>query len=486
AETRLDGEQARYVGVFKNAGEALLSLVNDILDLSKIEAQQLTLETIAFDLEDVIGQAVEINVLRADAKEVELVVDVDGAIPARVVGDPGRVRQIVLNLVGNAIKFTESGQIVVRAAPEPGAHDRIHVEVVDTGIGIPGDKLESIFSTFTQVDTSTTRKYGGTGLGLAICKRLVELMDGRIWAESTPGAGSCFHFVVRLPAAGDRAARTFDSLAGIDGEAVIVGGNTAMSAALARMLAAHGVVARSCIDGDAALALLDAANGGAARCALMLLDGGADGLQALDLIRRLRARGDTTPLVCLLRPAVLSRAVEALRAFPAVAHLAKPVTRARLAAAVHEVLAMPVAATPATPPLAAAPAAADAARILLVEDNPDNRMLIRAYLKKTPYAITEAENGAEAVAAFERATFDLVLMDVQMPVMDGYAATRAIRALERGAGRAPTTVLALTANAVKEDVERSLAAGCDAHLTKPIKKQVLLDTLAAHLSGAAG
>ncbi|MEQ8233452.1 MAG: ATP-binding protein [Gammaproteobacteria bacterium] len=481
AETRLDGEQARYVGVFRNAGEALLSLVNDILDLSKIEAQQLTLETIPFDLEDVIEQAVEINALRADAKGVELVADIDDAVPARVVGDPGRVRQIVLNLVGNAIKFTEHGEIVVRATREPGTDNGIHVEVTDSGIGIPADKLEAIFSTFTQVDTSTTRKYGGTGLGLAICKRLVEMMDGRIWAESTPGQGSRFHFVVRLPDE-PGAARKVVAL-DVGGSILVVTPNVTAAATLERMLGSFGLAVRCCADGDRALALLANGNDPAQRCALVIADGGSDGLQALDLVRSLRAHGNATPVLCLLRPSVVSNAVEALRAFTCVSHLAKPLTRSRLAAVLRDAVAMPVAAAGAAPQHDAT-APRGTARILLVEDNADNRMLIRAYLKKTPYTVTEAENGAEAVAAFEHEQFDLVLMDVQMPVMDGYAATRAIRDLERAHERPRTTVLALTANAVKEDVERSLAAGCDAHLTKPIKKQVLLDALAGYLDSA--
>ena len=482
AETHLDGEQARYVGVFKNAGEALLSLVNDILDLSKIEAQQLTLEAIPFDLEEVVNQALEINVMRADAKQIELVADIDAGLPARLVGDPGRVRQIVLNLVGNAIKFTDSGQIVVHVNRAPEGPEFVRVTVSDSGIGIPQDKLETIFSTFTQVDTSTTRKYGGTGLGLAICRRLVELMDGRIWAESTPGEGSRFQFVIRLPDAGD-AARELVAPVTVQGAALIVEGNAAAGDALAAVLEAYGMRTQRCESIEEALAQRAQASRGVPAHGLVLVDGGDDGMPALALVRRLRERGDDVPVVCLLRPAVLARGIEALRAFRAVSHLAKPVTRTRLLEAVREAC---TSAAPAKLAAHGAEAASSAgARVLLVEDNPDNRMLIRAYLKKTPYVITEAENGQEAVEAVKQARFDLVLMDVQMPVMDGYAATRAIRDWERAQGRAPMTVLALTANAVKEDVERSLAAGCDAHLTKPIKKRVLLEALATHLPAGA-
>ena len=482
AETRLDGEQARYVGVFKNAGEALLSLVNDILDLSKIEAQQLTLEAIPFDLEEVVNQALEINVMRADAKQLELVADIDPCLPSRLLGDPGRVRQIVLNLVGNAIKFTDRGQIVIRVSRASEGPDYVRIVVADSGIGIPQDKLDAIFSTFTQVDTSTTRKYGGTGLGLAICKRLVELMDGRIWAESAPGEGSRFYFVIRLPDAGE-AARERVAPVPVAGTALIVDGNAAAAEALAAVLEAYGIHTRRSANLEDALAARARASRDGSPHGFVVVDGGRDGNEALALVRRLRERGDDIPVVCLLRPAVLARGIEALRAFRGIAHVAKPVTRTRLLEAVREACTLPA-------PAALAAESVDeagrpAARILLVEDNPDNRMLIRAYLKKTPYVITEAENGQEAVDAFKHDGFDLVLMDVQMPVMDGYAATRAIRDWEREQGRAPVTVLALTANAVKEDVERSLAAGCDAHLTKPIKKRVLLEALAAHLPAGA-
>ncbi|HSG34495.1 MAG TPA: ATP-binding protein, partial [Sphingomonadaceae bacterium] len=241
AETRLDEEQSKYVGVFRNAGEALLSLVNDILDLSKIEAEQLVLEAIEFDVLEVVEQALEINALKADAKGIELVADISPEVPARVVGDPGRVRQIVLNLVGNAIKFTETGQVVVSAAPATSTADAamMHFEVIDSGIGIPADKLEAVFSTFSQVDTSITRKYGGTGLGLAICRRLAELMGGRIWAESVEGEGSRFHFEIRLPAAAPASATP--ALALTPNRALIIDANYYTANAVTHALAAAGV-----------------------------------------------------------------------------------------------------------------------------------------------------------------------------------------------------------------------------------------------------
>ncbi|MEX2480703.1 MAG: ATP-binding protein [Gammaproteobacteria bacterium] len=480
AETRLDDEQSKYVGVFRNAGEALLSLVNDILDLSKIEAEQLVLEAIEFDVLDVVEQALEINALKADAKGIELVADISPDVPARVVGDPGRVRQIVLNLVGNAIKFTETGQVVVSAAPATSTADAamMHFEVIDSGIGIPADKLEAIFSTFSQVDTSITRKYGGTGLGLAICRRLAELMGGRIWAESVEGEGSRFHFELRLPPA-TPAASAPPALALTPNRALVVDCNRYTADAVAHALAAAGTETAIAVDIESACRGLGDAQQAGRGFGLVVLGELSDGEAPAAAIARLRAVIAALPVVCLLRPSVLARSVEGLRALAATAYVGKPMRRSHLFDAIRKLGS--VAASP--PATVEAPSAGGAhkARLLLVEDNPDNRLLVRAYLKKAPYEVVEAENGAAAVDTFKAEAFDLVLMDIQMPVMDGYTATQAIREWEAASGRAPTTVIALTASAVKEDVERSLAAGCDAHLTKPIKKQVLLEALSRYL-----
>ncbi len=476
SESRLDDEQKKYVGVFRNAGEALLSLVNDILDLSKIEAEQLTLEHIEFDLVEIVEQAVEIYALKADSRGIELVTDMADGLPRQVVGDPGRVRQIVLNLVGNAIKFTERGHIVVRVRPAGDAANTglLHFEVADTGIGIPAAKLESIFSNFTQVDSSTTRKYGGTGLGLAICKRLAEMMGGRIWVESEEGEGSRFQFDVVLPAAVPAAPAAPGT--GVS-RALVAVADPAVRDAVVALLQSEGVTVESEPDVTAVAARLRQASFDVA--IIEDVDDEQGTRAAVGTVGALRGGGDLTPVVCLFRPSRLARGVEELRGTQASRFLAKPIRRDQFTEAVRQACAgagAPVAAaTVAVDPVAAA------ARILLVEDNPDNRLLVKAYLKQEPYQIVEAENGAEAVAAVQQDTFDLVLMDVQMPVMDGYTATRAIRAAERDAGTRRVPIIALTANAVKEDIEASHAAGCDDHLTKPIKKQTLVAALRATL-----
>jgi CheY-like chemotaxis protein len=430
SETRLTTEQQKYVGVFRNAGEALLSLVNDILDLSKIEASQLTLEDIDFNLIDVVEQAVDTTVRRVD-------------------GAPG--------VVG------------------------LRISVADSGIGIPQGKLDSIFASFTQVDSSITRKYGGTGLGLTISKRLVELMDGRVWVESVEGEGSTFHFEVALRAAVQPAADA-PALAAL--RSVLIADGSACNAEMLRgLLASWGVQVDVCADGDAAAHALERARGRGDSYGAVLLDAGIGGEGAFDLMLELRAAADATPVIMLFRPSTVAAGVERLHGMGLSTYLVKPVKRAQLASALGGLhTGTHAAAEQQAQPLADPRAAA---RILLVEDNADNRLLIRSYLKKEPYQIAEAENGAEAVEQFKAAPFDLVLMDVQMPVMDGYAATRAIRAWEQSAQRPRTPVIALTANAIKEDMDKSLAAGCDDHLTKPIKKQTLLDALNARLHASA-
>ena len=482
SESALSREQEKYVGVFRNAGEALLSLVNDILDLSKIEAEQLLLEDIEFDLHEVVEQATDIYALKADAKDIELLIEIAADVPSHVHGDPGRLRQIMLNLIGNAIKFTEQGEIVMRVrvdstTSEPGM---LHFEVSDSGIGIPSAKLESIFGSFTQVDSSITRRYGGTGLGLAICKRLVEMMSGRIWVESDEGQGSVFHFLVRLPSVAIDPVGTGPNGQGVS--VLLVTGNEASAHSLTALLAGWGFATELCRSEAEAVTRLSEAQGAGRSFFTVLVDVHV-GASGDGLLHGLRAHGDPTPVILLFRPSTVAAGVEKVQRFEGATYVVKPVKRMQLAAALATLFGH----APKLPVTRAAGPAhvTSAARILLVEDNEDNRMLIKAYLRQEPYEIVEAENGAQAVERFQSERFDVVLMDVQMPVMDGYAATRAIRAFERQAGRPRTPVIALTANAVKEDMERSLEAGCDDHLTKPIKKQTLLGALRQRLESAA-
>ncbi|MFA7268397.1 MAG: ATP-binding protein [Sterolibacterium sp.] len=341
AETELTPEQRKYLEVFQNAGNTLLDLINDILDLSKVEAGQFHLYKEDFALAQLLQAQVELLAGRAHDKGLELRLNIAADVPAFVHGDAQRLKQCITNLVGNAVKFCNAGNVTIAVGREPNALDMLRFSVSDTGIGIPEDKLGSIFEAFNQADGSITRNFGGTGLGLTITQRLVELMEGRIWVESAPGQGSTFHFIARLPAAA---------------------------------------------------------------------------------------------------PPVASSGTQS----------AAPLTQRPLAR-----------------PLS----------ILLAEDNPNNVFLMRSLLKHTPCQIDLAENGAIAVEKFRTGRYDVILMDMEMPVRDGYSASREIRRIEQQEGRQQTQIIALTAHALQEDEGKSRNAGCNKHLAKPIRKQVLLDAL---------
>ena len=344
AKTPLSAEQDKYVQIFRRAGDNLLHLINDILDLSKVEASQLELERTRFSLNDLLGKVTEMVAVRAHEKGLALVCEIAPEVPRDLVGDPTRLRQVLLNLLGNAIKFTESGEVALRVALDAGSSvpGALRFTISDTGIGIPDEKLGTVFERFTQADSSTTRRYGGSGLGLTISKRLVELMGGRIEVDSGVGKGSVFSFAVPL-----------EIWAGATRQATVLVGT-----------------------------------------------------------------GPEPPLPAL--------------------------------------------------------------QVLLVEDSPDNRTITIAYLQDTPYQVEIAENGAIAFEKFTAGHYDLVLMDRQMPVMDGLAATRAIRKWEQANDRPPTPIIALTASALKGDQEKFVAAGCTAFLTKPIKQEVLLQAIKEH------
>ncbi len=493
AETPLTSEQANYVRTFQRAGESLLALINDILDLSKIEAGQIEIECIPFDLLEVLDRSMEIHSARAREKGIELISAVAPEVPTRLLGDPHRLRQVLTNLLGNAMKFTANGDIAVRVGWTRVSETAclLHVAVKDSGIGIPEDKLGSIFESFTQVDSSTTRQYGGTGLGLAITRRLVELMGGKIGVESTPGQGSTFHFSALLavdPAPSEIPQMPSADLSGM--QVLVVDDNATNRLIVRQLLTAWGAIVSEAADGESGLASLRMAAAGGTPFRLVVLDRRMPGMDGLEVAVEILA----DPTLQSLRIALASsdsRGASASKARQIGVHsfLQKPMNRNTLREAVDRALGTPGAATSsATVPAGPAPESPPAAgvlpqpavrpmRILLAEDSMDNQGIFKAYLKREPHSIDIANNGAEAVERFVSARYDLVFMDMEMPIMDGYTAVRSIRRFENERGQPRTPIVALTAYALVGDDTKSFDAGCDLHLTKPIRKADLLATI---------
>ncbi|MFI5353550.1 MAG: response regulator [Candidatus Binatales bacterium] len=495
-ETELDEEQRKFLDVMTNNGNSLLQLINDVLDLAKVESGRLTLEQVGFDLGDLMNTVGEALAVRAHEKGLELAIRVFPEAPAELVGDPLRIRQILINLVGNAVKFTERGSVTASVGLEPGDSRFLHFSVADTGIGIRPELAESIFSDFTQADASTTRQYGGSGLGLAIAKRLVAMMDGRIWVETELGKGSIFHFTTRFePHKGD-AVKIDRSVADIDlhGVRTLVVDDTPINRLIVReMLSATGAEVSEADSARNALAEIERASLNGRPYALLVLDYRMPVIDGIELMGMLRAKGLAHHMVVVMLTSddlkiQLSRAHQV----GLDAYLVKPIKRAELLDAVKMALGTaqarrktaahpvrPAADAPAADaPLATAPVSdSRMIRVLLAEDSRDNTMLIELFLRNTRYHLDTAENGEVAVAKFRAGDYDAVLMDINMPVMDGYAALREIRNWEREQKIRETPVIALTASAFREDAQRALAAGFRMHVAKPIKKATLTDAL---------
>jgi PAS domain S-box-containing protein len=483
-------EQRRYLSIMRANGDALLNLINDILDLAKIESGRLQMERTDVKLDEVVDQVAEMMAIRSHEKGLELAVRIAPDVPLNLVGDPFRLRQILINLVGNAVKFTETGEIVLTVeratavAAAPQAHGPIdelclRFSVRDTGMGIPSDKLGLLFSNFSQVDSSTTRKYGGSGLGLAIVKRLVELHGGQIQVESEPGRGSCFSFTARFgvsPADSKPHQRPAVNLKGVR---TLVVDDTAVNRLIIReILASEGAEVSESESGAEALAELERAKHNGTPYRLLVLDGRMPGMDGIEVLRRLReldkdGRGYDIVVVMLTSDDPGVR-VASLREVGVKSYLVKPVRRSELLAAVARALGAQGANERALEISPADAVSLPPLRILLADDSVDNRLLVRTYLKKTCCELVEAPDGAEALQRFKERKYHVVLMDMRMPVVDGDAATRAIRAWEQAENLPRTPIIALTASALVEDVRRCLEAGCDAHVAKPVKRATLL------------
>jgi two-component system sensor histidine kinase/response regulator len=481
-DTELNQEQRSYLLLVKSSSEALLSVINDILDFSKVEAGKLELETIEFNTAGCVGEIMKTMALRAHEKNLELAYDVSADVPSHLKGDPGRLRQILTNLVGNAIKFTDKGQVLVEieSYPKGDARAELHFKVSDTGVGIPDDKREVIFQAFAQADNSVTRKYGGTGLGLAITSRLVEMMGGKVWVESEIGKGSTFHFTAQFGVVETKVVELSALPQELkDVKVLVVDDNETNRRILHGMALQWRMRPTDAASGPEALAALKAAQVRGEPFRVILTDGrmpGMDGFEFVTAVQR-----DSTIAgsdILMLTSAGLPGEGARCRDLGIAAYLLKPVLKDDLLAALLAALGKHAEA-PGPASLVTRHSLREAPRrlqVLVAEDNPVNEAVIVRVLEKMGHAPTVAHNGREAVSLAANGKFDLVFMDVQMPEMDGLAATAAIRESEQRSGT-HLPIFAMTAHAMKGDREQCLAAGMDGYLTKPLRFSDIQQTL---------
>ncbi|MCY3003793.1 MAG: ATP-binding protein [Planctomycetota bacterium] len=487
-DTRLDDEQREFVRTIEGSGHALLSILDDILDLSKIEAGALVLERTEFEPRRAVEEVSVLLASRAQERGIELVTSVSPEVPERVLGDPGRVRQVLLNLVGNAVKFTERGHVHVDLGAHglDGGRTELYARITDTGVGMAPEDIPRLFDKFTQADTSTTRRFGGTGLGLAICRQLVQLMGGTLGADSQPGNGSTFWFRVPLPVALAPQHAPAQPLAG---QRVVIGHPHALSGSLlARELEHLGAVCDVECDAEGVLTRLAARDSHLRPVGLLVVDPRlalADGTTLGHSLRE-DERFRALPRIEVAAPGMTARGAPAEPRTGATL-LARPlVRRDALRLAVQRALKLetpnttlpnPVAPLPHARPEPAGPALASVRRVLLVEDNRVNQVVARKLLERMGCIVTVADHGAQAIRLCREQPFDLVLMDCHMPEMDGFEATREIRRAEQSSGLARVRIVALTASVLVEDRRRCEESGMDGVLGKPIQPRELLDAL---------
>ena len=482
-DTDLTPEPRDYLETVKLSADSLLNVINDILDFSKIEAGKIDLESIEFDIRECIETTLRTLVLRAEEKDLELLCDIAPEMPTIVRGDPSRLRQILFNLVGNAIKFTSEGQVAlaVEAEREEGGGSVLHFTVADTGIGVPKHKQTLIFDAFTQADASTTREFGGTGLGLTITSRLVAMMDGKIWVDSEPGKGSEFHFTARVGVGGAAASQLpagFPEGILRGARVLVVDDNQTNRRILDRLLTRWGMRPVCVESGEAALAELNSAPASSDPYRLILTDMHMPGMDGFTLVEKIRGGpGLATATIMMLSSAGCRGDMARCQRLGLFASLTKPVRQNELRGAIARALdrrqpQLGVSREVAPSAERRAPAPGTALDVLLAEDNAINQRLATRLLQKRGHRVTVVGNGREAADLLERSSYDLVLMDVQMPLLDGIAATTLIREREKGTG-SHQPIVAITAYAAKGDQDRCLAAGMDGYLSKPIRPEEL-------------
>ena len=486
-DTEINAEQREYLLVVKSSGDSLLGVINDILDFSKVEAGKLELDPIEFNLPDSMAETMRALAMRAHEKGLELAYEVATDVPPFVVGDPGRLRQIVVNLVGNAIKFTDRGEVVVqvRCLSRKDQDLELQFSVADTGIGIAAEKRSLIFDAFAQADGSTTRKYGGTGLGLAISAQLAGLMGGKIWVDSTVGKGSTFHFTVKLGAGTRQETSSFAKFQAdlLHLPVLLVDDSATNRRILGDMTAGWGMEPTAVESGEAALEALSRAAAKGAPFRLALVDCHMPSMDGFDLAQRIKANLELTgATIMMLTSAGQHGDAARCREVGIAAYLLKPIRKSELLSAIVTVLAQKTDDSGAQ--LITRhnlPKLQRKLHILLAEDNPVNQRLAVRLLEKEGHAVEVAENGLQAIEKFQTVRFDLVLMDVQMPEIDGLEATARIRALEFHTQK-HIPIIAMTAHAMKGDRERCLQAGMDEYITKPIHRDKLLRVISEQAS----
>ena len=480
-DTALTEEQREYLSIIKSSAEALLTIINDILDFSKIEAGKLQVEAISFDLHRVIADTLKSIALRAHEKGLELVGEVPNEVPRHVLGDPNRIRQVLINLIGNAIKFTERGEITLHCevVEDQNSQVVVHFWVRDTGIGIAADKQQLIFEAFTQEDTSTTRRYGGTGLGLSISRRLVELMGGRIWMDSVVGQGSTFHFTTRLQH--DLAPpQPIDHQIDLRGKhLLIVDDNATNRQVLSGMLAAWDITTREANSGAAALKIMRETT---TPFDVIILDAQMPEMDGYALAQQLRAEFSPLPPLLMLSSSAMRG--DGLRCQEAgiAGFFAKPIASEELLAAICRLFDGQATAAGEHKSVLTRHTLHELQRsldVMLVEDNPTNQKLGLSLLEKWGHRTQLAGDGQQALDLFAERQFDLIFMDMHMPVMGGLEATRLIRQLEQEKGLARTPIIAMTAAALEADREACFTAGMDDFIAKPIRTKELLEKLLA-------
>jgi two-component system sensor histidine kinase/response regulator len=472
-DTSLTPEQRQYLGMVKSSADSLLAVINDILDFSKIEAGKLELDPIEFNIRNSVEDTAKMLALKAHQKQLELIADVQPGVPEVLIGDPVRLRQVLFNLLGNAVKFTEEGEVVLRVDAEKKTEGsvRVHFSVKDTGIGIPEGRQQAIFEAFTQADSSMSRRYGGTGLGLTITSRLIKIMGGQIWVESEIGKGSTFHFtgtfgIGQVP---QPSAATRETLAGL---AVMVVDDNDTNRRILRQILLNWRMRPTVVEGAReALVILQRAQESGKPFPLVITDLQMPGMDGFALATRIRENPALAGATIVMLTSVGLRGDGArCRELGVKAYLTKPIKQSELREAIlvamnsqagqkgRDTLVTRHSLREGHRPL----------RVLLAEDNLVNQVLAKRLLEQRGHTVVVANNGLEALARLETATFDVVLMDVQMPEMDGFEATRAIREKEQ-AGGSRLPILALTAHAMKGDKERCLAAGMDGYISKPLQ-----------------